>query len=358
MNYTQAIFNWSDTDLLNFKMNGECLEANFDACAVWGVPLAPSLRSPGPDPPVPIGCRKANLTDPTVIQWAQELARSEAGHMRLLREAVLNSGVEPITCPTVDYENGFTEFFNNALNRTGDARVTWDPFKDDLHFLISAEMLENFGAMADLGLALFFRDHLHVAVLGGLTGGAAQFAAIDRTLIWPRANDTLEEWNMTVADFYDAVSSYRDALDGRVSVDQGYFFAGGMNLATTDYNGALPARLPQQWVSIVQCGRDEGGCFFPEGQAGPINTAQPLEIPTVPQSLLDANNEPVAVTFETWGADPFVNDTEPYTQGYTALRPPGQPYTSKEPAAVPAPSQLTAPENRTFPQVRRRFARG
>jgi hypothetical protein len=43
------------------------------------------------------------------------------------------------------------------------------------------------------GLALFFRDPLYVAVLGGLTGGAAQFTAIDRTLIWPHINDTLEE---------------------------------------------------------------------------------------------------------------------------------------------------------------------
>ena len=39
------------------QMNGECLEANFDACAAFGFPLAPKLRSPGSDPPVPIGCR-------------------------------------------------------------------------------------------------------------------------------------------------------------------------------------------------------------------------------------------------------------------------------------------------------------
>lgn len=57
MNYTQAIYNWSDTDLLQFKINGECLEANFDSCAAFGIPLAPLLRSPAPNPPVPIGCR-------------------------------------------------------------------------------------------------------------------------------------------------------------------------------------------------------------------------------------------------------------------------------------------------------------
>ena len=54
------------------------------------------------------------------------------------------------------------------------------------------------------------------------------------------------------------VSSYRDSLDGPVSTDQSYVFAGGMNLVTSDYNGVLPARLPQQWVSIVQCGQDAG----------------------------------------------------------------------------------------------------
>ncbi|KIZ05609.1 Desiccation-related protein PCC13-62 Flags:Precursor [Monoraphidium neglectum] len=319
MNYTQAIYNWSDTDLLQFKINGECLEANFDACAAFGRPLAPKLRSPGRDPPVPIGCRKANLTNPTVIQWAQELSHSEAGHMRILREALYDAGVEPITCPPVDYANGFTEFYNNALKRTGKDRVKWDPFKDDLHFLISAETMETAGVVADLGLALFFRDPLYVAVLGGLTGGAAQFTAIDRTLIWPHINDTLEEFDMTVKDFMDAVSSYRDALDGPVSIDQSYIFA--------------------------------GGCFFPEGMAGPINTTQPLLIPTIPKSLIAANNEPVAVTFEPWGADPFKHDTPAYTKGYTKLRPAGEPYVAKEPASCPEPYQFPAPGERTTPKV-------
>ncbi|GBF94961.1 hypothetical protein Rsub_07462 [Raphidocelis subcapitata] len=353
MNYTQAIYNWSDTDLLQAKINGECLEANFDACAAFGAPLAPSLRGPGPDPPTPIGCRRANLTDPTVIAWAQELSHSEAGHMRILREALLDAGVTPITCPTVDYENGFTEFYNRALNRTGDAVVKWDPFKDDLHFLISTETLESVGVQADLGLALFFRDPLYVAVLGGLTGGAAQFAAVDRALIWPHVNETLPEFNMTVKDFMDAVSSYRDSLDGPVSTDQPYVWAGGMNLVTSDANGVLPARLPQQWISIVQCGNDSGGCFFPEGQAGPISTTQPLQIPTVPQRLLRAANEPIAVAFGApWAADPFVADTPPYTEGYTALRPPGQPYTSKAPEARPAPYQLPPAGERTHPTFR------
>lgn len=35
-------------------------------------------------------------------------------------------------------------------------------------------------------------------------------------------------------------------------------FPGGMNLVTSDYNGVLPARLPQQWISIAQCGQDAG----------------------------------------------------------------------------------------------------
>lgn len=43
------------------------------------------------------------------------------------------------------------------------------------------------------GLTLFFRDPLFTAVLGGLTAGAAQFAAVDRTLIWPHVNETLPE---------------------------------------------------------------------------------------------------------------------------------------------------------------------
>ena len=54
--------------------------------------------------------------------------------------------------------------------------------------------------------------------------------------------------------------------------------------------------------------------------AGPINTTQPLAIPTVPQRLIDANNAPVGVTFAPWGADPFANEAPPYTGGVWSLQ--------------------------------------
>lgn len=56
---TQMMYNWSDTDMLQFLINGECLEANFDTCAAFGRPLVNSLRGDGNDTmhPIPNGCR-------------------------------------------------------------------------------------------------------------------------------------------------------------------------------------------------------------------------------------------------------------------------------------------------------------
>jgi hypothetical protein len=59
-----------------------------------------------------------------------------------------------VPCPTVDLSGGFAKWFDRALNKTGNP--TFDPFKDDINFLLSTWSLEEIGSTGDkvsLGLA-------------------------------------------------------------------------------------------------------------------------------------------------------------------------------------------------------------
>ena len=68
----------TDTDLLNFAMNLECLEAEYYSTAINGYGLNSSTLGNGPPA---VGGLKANLS-PELIQIATELANDEINHVR------------------------------------------------------------------------------------------------------------------------------------------------------------------------------------------------------------------------------------------------------------------------------------
>lgn len=68
----------TDTDLLNFAMNLECLEAEYYSTAINGYGLNSTTLGNGSPA---VGGLKANLS-PELIQIATELANDEINHVR------------------------------------------------------------------------------------------------------------------------------------------------------------------------------------------------------------------------------------------------------------------------------------
>lgn len=66
----------------------------------------------------------------------------------------------------------------------------------------------------DQGSVLLASNPGVAAAIGGLAGGAAYQSAVDRHLLWQRRNETVDTYNVSVAQFVEGISSLRDRYDG------------------------------------------------------------------------------------------------------------------------------------------------
>lgn len=281
---------FNESDFLNFLINTECLEARFDSYASFGTDMHPSLVGPTGGPIQ--GARRANLST-EILAFVQEVARDEVGHVRLMREAL---GAEAIDCPTIDVTAGFTALMNAAFNTTN---ATWDPFQDDIHFVLSMFALEEVGSTGDQGVTMFMNNITRRDATAGLAVSAGYQAAADRYILWTKRNETVGEYpfNVTVAEAFEKISNTRGALTGAADIDQPLLYLEGINIVPTDGNGVTFARTPQQVLNILVAGNPSGkGGFFPNGVNGKINMPTPLD-PTVPAELLAAANAPYTVVY-------------------------------------------------------------
>lgn len=290
---TQEQHSWTSTDTLAFLINGECLEARFDSYGAWGIDMHPDLVG-GPESTA-IGGKKANLS-PEIRDWVEEVARDEIGHVRIIREAL---GADAPPCPVVDF-TAFEVFFNKAFGTSG---VEWDPFKNDINFVLSMFALEELGATGDQGVTLFNAYNLahdmgnltHVAVAAGLAGSAGYQSAADRYILWERRKERVPEFDVSVEEAFDKISALRQSWSGSAILDQGLSLQGGINVVPTDGNGVTLARTPQQVLNVLTFGSFSGkGGFLPEGTNGRIQSTRPLDA-YLPPAVLDANNAKMVV---------------------------------------------------------------
>jgi hypothetical protein len=215
----------SQTDVLNFALNLEYLEAEFYSMAVTGNRLASSVSG---GTSVATGGAKVTFSDNRVADIAAEINADEAMHVAYLRSAL---GASAVAEPTIN------------LNALGIG------FASQAQFLTLARAFEDTGVSAYAGAA--------TALTGNNLQAAAQILA----------TEAYHAGNIRLYVVEDSITCPSlDSMD--VPPTEQHFF-------TTGANALAVARNTSQVLAIVYANTATGtssGGFFPNGLNGNIKT--------------------------------------------------------------------------------------
>lgn len=260
-----------DQAVLNFALNLEYLEAEYYLRAI-GKQLSDEDRG-NSDAPV-TGGSVVPWQTPLIQQYANEIAKDELDHVRFLRSAL---GGGAVAAPAID----FTNAFSGAAVAAG-LPAEFDPFADELSFLLGAFIFEDVGVTAYKGGSVFIRNRTFLEAAAGLLSVEAYHAGLVRTVL--KAGAAANPNNLDVEAAVAAISGARDSLDGDSDIDQGItnetitiygdsFDA--TNIVPTDDNGLTYSRSPFQVHNIVYLTPEQAstGGFFPMGTNGTLTTS-------------------------------------------------------------------------------------
>lgn len=260
----------SDTDILNFALNLEYLEAEFYVRAAFGRGLADNdvVGSIGTLGPVTGGRAVDFGSDTLTRQYAREIAADEEHHVQFLRSA-LGGAAGSVARPAIDLVNSF-----NALARAAGligATDTFDAFANAQNFLLAAFVFEDVGVTAYKGAAPLIQSKGILSAAAGILAVEAYHAGLVRTVLYAQ----------NLRDQTTLISNLRKSINGAEN-DQGVNdsivfgnnqFLTASNIVPTDAQGLAFSRAPNQVLNIVYgniATPPTPGGFFPAGMNGSI----------------------------------------------------------------------------------------
>lgn len=217
-----------DADYLNFALNLEYLEANFYTLAVSGqtidqmgialtgiVGSGTTTGAGGAVVTKPGGATacKVPFTNTLVQAYATEIAREERNHVTFLRSAL---GSAAVAQPAIDLYNSF----NYLVSLLPLGVTTFDPFANDMNFLIGSYIFEDVGVTAYTGAAPSLTVPTNLDNAAGIQGVEAYHAGVVRTTIvaLDQSAATLPTGSTFPAGTYrtaaTAISNLRSTVDG------------------------------------------------------------------------------------------------------------------------------------------------
>lgn len=247
----------TDVDILNFALNLEYLEAEFYQRAVNGVGLAANqVTGVGTVGGVTGGETAVPFQTRFIQQYAQQIAGDELNHVLFLRSAL---GSYAVARPEIN----LADSFNTAAQLAGIGN-SFDPFANEVAFLVGAFVFEDVGVTAYHGAAPLISNKAYLSAAAGILGVEAYHASEVRLLL-------LQQGQASVANAIAALRAKASGTGPGTSLpadDQGILVNGRANLVPTDVNSIVFSRTPAQVLNVVYLGQPGGGGFFPSGMNG------------------------------------------------------------------------------------------
>src|SRR6202522_4145012 len=209
---------YTDSDILNFALNLEYLESQFYTLATAGKTIdqvgigigAGAATTGGGTVVTKSGGPTSWLvpsTLPAIQAYATETAQEERNHVSFLRGAL---GSAAVAQPNLDLYNSF-----NTLATAAGIGASFDPFANDLDFLVGAYIFEDVGVTAYSGAAPLLTMSANLAAAAGILGVEAYHAGLVRTSIFI-ADPT---GKLGLQGYTQQISAARMKLDGSATVD-------------------------------------------------------------------------------------------------------------------------------------------
>lgn len=254
-----------DIAVLNFALNLEYLEAEYYLRAVTGKGLEANGVAVSGSGPLGQVVSKANPKVPFLISeiedYAQEIAADEKNHVTFLRAGITALGGTPAARPAIDLVNSFTTLARAAGIISGTDK--FDPFLNDITFMLGAFIFEDVGVTAYKGAARLITNKDYLEAAAGILGVEAYHASLIRTILFQQGK--------TIQNITDLISALRAKLSGK-NDDQGVSDgSSNPNIVPTDSNSLVFSRSTRQVLNIVYGAVNaDRGLFYPNGMNGQI----------------------------------------------------------------------------------------
>lgn len=247
----------SDSDILNFALNLEYLEAEYYLRGVTGQTLDQAVGSSLGGSVQ--GGRKVTFSNPVRQGFAEDIAHNELSHVKFLRTTL---GDKAIARPTIDLDAGFHAVAQAA------GLTAFDPFADEMSFYIGAFLFEDVGVTAYKAAANLIHDQKILTAAAGILATEAYHAGVIRSVLYKMGASAISAST--------AISGVRNSLNGSTNLDQPIVVDGHANIIPADADSIAFGRTPQQVHNIVFANPAAGvtrGGFFPDGTNGRLVTS-------------------------------------------------------------------------------------